>query len=60
MSTDQQFEEQPRKFITPKSIVWFTIASIVMICYYTLIDYGLMKVQGLDYLYLWNIGGGGE
>ena len=56
MSTDEQTEEQPKKFITPKSIIWFTIASIVMIGYYTLIDYGLMKVQGLDYLYLWNTG----
>lgn len=57
MSTDDQIEEQPKKFITPKSIIWFTIASIVMIAYYTLIDFGLMKVQGLDYMYLWNTGG---
>lgn len=55
MAVDEQ-GEKPRKFITGKSITWFIIASIVMIAYYTLINFGLMKVQGLDYLYLWNIG----
>ena len=56
MSNDEQIEEPPKKFITGKSIIWFIIASIAMIAYYQLIDYGLMKVQGLDYLYLWNSG----
>ena len=56
MSSDEQVEK-PKKFITPKSIIWFIIASIAMIAYYQLIDYGLMKVQGLDYMYLWNVGG---
>lgn len=57
MSADEQITEENRKFITPKSIVWFLIASVVMVAYYTVVDYGLMKVQGLDYLYLWNTGG---
>ncbi len=48
--------EKPRKFVTAKSITWFIIASIAMITYYTLINFGLMKVQGLDYMYLWNVG----
>ena len=56
MSADEPIVEENRKFITPKSIVWFLIASVVMIAYYTVVDYGLMKVQGLDYLYLWNTG----
>ena len=55
MSVDEQ-TEQPKKFITGKSIVWFLIASVAMIGYYSLINYGLMKVQGLDYMYLWNSG----
>ena len=55
MTTDEYGEEK-KKFITAKSIIWFIIASIVMIGYYSLINYGLMKVQGLDYMYLWNSG----
>lgn len=56
MSDNEQIVEENRKFITPKSIVWFLIASVVMIAYYQVVDYGLMKVQGLNYLYLWNTG----
>lgn len=56
MSGEEQVQEQPKKFITTKSIIWFIIASIAMIGYYSLINYGLMKVQGLDYMYLWNSG----
>lgn len=55
MTTDEYGEEK-KKFITVKSIIWFIIASIVMIGYYSLINYGLMKVQGLDYMYLFNSG----
>ena len=47
MPTDEYGEEK-KKFITMKSITWFIIASVVMIGYYSLINYGLMKVQGLD------------
>jgi hypothetical protein len=55
MATDEYGEEK-KKFITMKSITWFIIASIAMIGYYSLINYGLMKVQGLDYMYLFNSG----
>jgi hypothetical protein len=50
---------EQRKFITGKSITWFIIAFIVVSFYYLFINWGLMKVQGLDYFYLWNAGGGG-
>ncbi|QPJ66456.1 MAG: hypothetical protein G3M78_14040 [Candidatus Nitrohelix vancouverensis] len=52
-------EDEEKKFITPKSIIWFLIASVGMGFYYLIIDIGLMKVQGLDFFYLWNSGGGG-
>ena len=51
--------EDQKKFITGKSITWFIIALIVMTFYYLFINWGLMKVQGLDYFYLWASGGGG-
>jgi len=50
-----QFDEN-KKFITPKSVVWFIIALTCMGFYYLMIDIGLMKVQGLDFFYLWNSG----
>jgi len=52
-------EEEQRKFITPKSIIWFIIAMIAMGGYYLMIDIGLMKVQGMDFFYLWTSGGSG-
>ena len=50
---------EQKKFITPKSIIWFIIAMIVMGGYYFLINIGLMEVQGLDFFYLWSAGSGG-
>jgi len=54
-----EIQEEERKFITPKSIIWFIIALIAMAGYYFMINVGLMKVQGLDFFYLWSSGGGG-
>ena len=51
--------DEQRKFITPKSIIWFIIAMICMGGYYFLINIGLMEVQGLDFFYLWSSGSGG-
>ena len=48
--------DEQKKFITPKSIIWFIIALIAMTGYYFLINIGLMKVQGLDFFYLWSSG----
>jgi|TARA_B110000914_G_C15471084_1_gene450701 hypothetical protein len=50
---------EQKKFITPKSIIWFLIAFACMAGYYFLINIGLMKVQGLDFFYLWSSGSGG-
>ena len=47
---------EQKKFITPKSIIWFIIAMIIMGGYYFLINIGLMNVQGLDFFYLWSSG----
>jgi hypothetical protein len=54
-----EIQDEQRKFITPKSIIWFIIALIAMSGYYVMINVGLMKVQGLDFFYLWSSGGGG-
>lgn len=54
-----EIQEEQKKFITPKSIIWFIIAIIACFFYYLLINIGLMKVQGLDFFYLWTSGGGG-
>ena len=51
--------DEQKKFITPKSIIWFIIALVFMGGYYFLINVGLMKVQGLDFFYLWKSGSGG-
>ena len=51
--------DEQKKFITPKSIIWFIIALTCMGGYYFLINIGLMQVQGLDFFYLWSSGGGG-
>tara|TARA_B100000959_G_scaffold55510_1_gene57868 strand:+ start:1987 stop:2265 length:279 start_codon:yes stop_codon:yes gene_type:complete len=51
--------EEQKQFITGKSITWFIIALIIMGFYYFFINWGLMKVQGLDFFYLWSSGGGG-
>ena len=48
--------DEQKKFITTKSIIWFIIALIAMAGYYFLINVGLMKVQGLDFFYLWSSG----
>ena len=50
---------EQKKFITPKSVLWFLIAFACMAGYYFLINIGLMKVQGLDFFYLWSSGSGG-
>ena len=50
---------EQKKFITPKSVIWFLIAFACMAGYYFLINIGLMKVQGLDFFYLWTSGSGG-
>ena len=50
--------DEQKKFITPKSIIWFIIALTCMGGYYFLINIGLMQVQGLDFFYLWSSGGG--
>jgi hypothetical protein len=50
---------EQKKFITPKSVIWFLIAFACMAGYYFLINVGLMKVQGLDFFYLWSSGSGG-
>ncbi|MDE1044156.1 MAG: hypothetical protein ACKVK9_08690 [Nitrospinaceae bacterium] len=50
---------EQKKFITPKSVIWFLIAFACMAGYYFLINIGLMKVQGLDFFYLWSSGSGG-
>ena len=52
--------DEQKKFITPKSIIWFIIAVTAMSGYYFLINIGLMKVQGLDFFYLWSSGSGGH
>ncbi|MFQ5449309.1 MAG: hypothetical protein ACE5E9_01700 [Nitrospinaceae bacterium] len=56
---NEPIQEETRKFITPKSIIWFIIALIGMAFYFLLINVGLMKVQGLDFFYLWTSGSGG-
>ena len=48
--------DEKKKFITPKLIIWFLIAMVCMAGYYFLINIGLMKVQGLDFFYLWSSG----
>ena len=50
---------EQKKFITPKSVIWFLIAFACMAGYYFLINIGLMKVQGLDFFYFWSSGSGG-
>jgi len=52
MSNETNIVDEPKKGITAKAIVWYLIAQAVMFCYFWLINYGLMKVQGLDYCYL--------
>ena len=54
-----EITEEQKKFITGKSIIWFLIAMVCMAGYYFLINIGLMKVQGLDFFYLWSRGSGG-
>ncbi len=49
---------EQKKFITGKSITWFIIAFIAVFFYYFFINWGLMKVQGLDFFYLWSSGAG--
>ena len=50
---EDEVQEEPRKFVTRKSIIWFLIALIGMTGYYWFLNWGLMKVQGLDFYYLW-------
>ena len=54
-----EITEEQKKFITGKSIIWFLIAMVCIAGYYFLINIGLMKVQGLDFFYLWSSGSGG-
>ena len=53
-----EMTETKKCWITPKSVINFLIAGAVMAVYYYFIDIGLMKAQGLDFLYLWHSGGG--
>jgi hypothetical protein len=39
-------------------MTWFFIALIAMSFYFFFINWGLMKVQGLDFFYLWSSGAG--
>jgi hypothetical protein len=50
-------DDKPKQILTAKSITWFLLASIAMVAYYVFIDWGLMKVQGLNFFYLWDAGG---
>jgi len=54
-----EIQEEERKFVTPKSIIHFIIAMVVMTGYYLLINWSLMVAQGLDFFYLWTTGAGG-
>ena len=54
-----EITEEKKNFITGKSIIWFLVAMVCMAGYYFLINIGLMKVQGLDFFYLWSSGSGG-
>jgi len=54
-----EIQDETRPFVTAKSITHFIIALIVMFGYYFLIDWALMKVQGLNFFYLWASSGGG-
>ncbi len=51
-----EINEETKPFVTVKSVSWFVIASVVAVAYYVMIDIGLMKVQGLDFFYLWTSG----
>ena len=59
MADGMDIQEEQKKFITPKSIVHFLIAAVVMTGYYILINWALMEVQGLTFTYLWTSGSGG-
>ena len=48
-----EIQEETKPFITVKSVTHFMIAAVVMFAYFFLIDWSLMKVQGLDFFYLW-------
>ena len=50
---------EQKKFITGKPITGFIIAFIAVFFYYLFINWGLMKVQGLDHFYLWTSGASG-
>lgn len=50
--SQENIAEGPKKGNFGKAIVWYVIAQAVMFGYFWLIDYGLMKVQGLDFCYL--------
>lgn len=46
------FEDEPKKGISVKAVVWYIIAQAAMFTYFFTINWGLMKVQGLTYCYL--------
>lgn len=52
-----EIQEETRPFVTTKSVIHFTIALVVMFGYFFLVDWALMKVQGLNFFYLWASGG---
>lgn len=52
-----EIQEESRPFVTTKSVIHFTIALVVMFGYFFLVDWALMKVQGLNFFYLWASGG---
>ena len=56
---ETQEEEENKSLFTVKSVIHFMIALTVMLGYYYLINFSLMKVQGLEFHYLWVSGTGG-
>ena len=56
---ETQEEEEKKSLFTVKSVIHFLIAMVIMTGYFYLINYSLMKVQGLEFHYLWVSGTGG-
>lgn len=52
-------DEESKGWISGKSIIHFLIAMVIMVGYFYLINFSLMKVQGLEFHYLWVSGEGG-
>ena len=59
MSDNTEVTEQEKPMITGKFLMHFVIAAVAMSLYYYTINEALMKVQGLQFRYLWVSGSGG-